>query len=91
MLNTPFSSWPSFTAEEADAVSQVLLSNKVNYWTGTECREFEKEFAAWCGTKHALALSNGTLALTKVALLNDLDTTAASQLKFALGTEKAQR
>lgn len=63
MLNTPFSPWPSFTAEEADAVSQVLLSNKVNYWTGTECREFEKEFAAWCGTKHALALSNGTLAM----------------------------
>ena len=63
MLNTPFSPWPSFTAEEADAVSQVLLSNKVNYWTGTECREFEKEFATWCGTKHAVALSNGTLAL----------------------------
>ena len=63
MLNTPFSPWPSFTAEEANAVQQVLLSNKVNYWTGTECREFEKEFAAWCGTRHAVALSNGTLAL----------------------------
>ena len=63
MLNTPFSPWPSFTAEEADAVSQTLLSNKVNYWTGTECREFEKEFAAWTDTKYAVALSNGTLAL----------------------------
>lgn len=63
MLNTPFSPWPSFTAEEADAVQRVLLSNKVNYWTGTECREFEQEFAAWAGTKHAVALSNGTLAL----------------------------
>jgi dTDP-4-amino-4,6-dideoxygalactose transaminase len=63
MLNTPFSPWPSFTAEEVAAVSQVVLSNKVNYWTGTECREFEKEFAAWCGTKYAVALSNGTLAL----------------------------
>ena len=63
MLNTAFSPWPSFTAEEAAAVQQVLLSNKVNYWTGTECREFEKEFAAWCGTRHAIALSNGTLAL----------------------------
>lgn len=63
MLNTPFSPWPSFTAEEADAVQQVLLSNKVNYWTGTECREFEKEFAAWCGARHAVALANGTLAL----------------------------
>lgn len=63
MLNTPFPPWPSFTTEEANAVQQVLLSNKVNYWTGTECREFEKEFAAWCGTRHAVALSNGTLAL----------------------------
>ncbi|ELA8259770.1 DegT/DnrJ/EryC1/StrS aminotransferase family protein [Vibrio alginolyticus] len=63
MLNTPFSPWPSFTQEEADAVSRVLLSNKVNYWTGSECREFEKEFAAWAGCEHAVALSNGTLAL----------------------------
>jgi dTDP-4-amino-4,6-dideoxygalactose transaminase len=63
MLNTQFSPWPSFTEEEAHAVQQTLLSNKVNYWTGTECREFEKEFAAWCGTAHAVALSNGTLAL----------------------------
>jgi dTDP-4-amino-4,6-dideoxygalactose transaminase len=63
MLNTQFSPWPSFNKEEAEAVSQVLLSNKVNYWTGTECREFEKEFAAWCGTDYAVALANGTLAL----------------------------
>ncbi|MFC5461625.1 DegT/DnrJ/EryC1/StrS family aminotransferase [Massilia niabensis] len=63
MLNTTFSPWPSFTVEEGDAVQRVLMSNKVNYWTGTECREFEKEFAAWCGTQYAVALSNGTLAL----------------------------
>ena len=63
MLNTKFSSWPSFSLEEADAVHRVLLSNRVNYWTGSECREFEKEFAAWAGTSYALALANGTLAL----------------------------
>ncbi|WP_375752263.1 DegT/DnrJ/EryC1/StrS family aminotransferase [Vibrio sp. HN007] len=63
MLNTPFSPWPSYTKEEAGAVSQVLLSNKVNYWTGKECREFEKEFAAWIGCEHAIAVANGTLAL----------------------------
>jgi dTDP-4-amino-4,6-dideoxygalactose transaminase len=63
MLNTSFSPWPSFTHEEADAVSQTLLSNKVNYWTGSECREFEKEFAAYFGSEYAIALSNGTLAL----------------------------
>jgi dTDP-4-amino-4,6-dideoxygalactose transaminase len=63
MLNTPFSPWPSFTLEEADAMHRVVMSNKVNYWTGTESREFEKEFADWCGTAHAVALANGTLAL----------------------------
>lgn len=63
MLNTPLAPWPCFTQEEADAVSRVLLSNKVNYWTGTECREFEKEFAQWAGTEYAVALGNGTLAL----------------------------
>ena len=63
MLNTPFSPWPSFTPEEADAVHRVVMSNKVNYWTGTETRTFEKEFASWCGTSHAVALANGTLAL----------------------------
>ena len=63
MLNTSFSPWPSFTSEEADAVRCVVMSNKVNYWTGTETREFEKEFAAWCGTAYAVALANGTLAL----------------------------
>ncbi|MGP5069675.1 DegT/DnrJ/EryC1/StrS family aminotransferase [Psychrobacter faecalis] len=63
MLNTPFSPWPSFTQEEADAVSQVLLSNKVNYWTGQECRKFETEFAKWADSKYAIAMGNGTLAL----------------------------
>lgn len=51
MLNTFLSPWPCFTQEEADAVSKVLLSNKVNYWTGNECREFEKEFAAFASTR----------------------------------------
>lgn len=63
MLNTAFEPWPSFTEKEADAVKNILLSNKVNYWTGQECREFEKEFAAFSGTKYAVALANGTVAL----------------------------
>ena len=63
MLNTPFSPWPSFTEEEANAARDVLLSNKVNYWTGQEGREFEKEFAAWADCDYAIALTNGTVAL----------------------------
>lgn len=63
MLNIPFSNWPSYTQEESDAVSKVLLSNKVNYWTGSECRNLETEFAAWVDTEYAIALANGTVAL----------------------------
>ncbi|NNH79057.1 DegT/DnrJ/EryC1/StrS aminotransferase family protein [Acinetobacter sp. ANC 5380] len=63
MLNTAFEPWPSFTQVEAGAVSKVLLSNKVNYWTGQECREFEKEFAQFAGTEYAVAVVNGTVAL----------------------------
>ena len=63
MITGQFSPWPSFTEEEADAIRAVLLSNKVNYWTGTICRDFEKDFSKWAGAKYSIALSNGTLAL----------------------------
>lgn len=63
MLNGPFSPWPSFTDEEANSIRNVLLSNKVNYWTGKECREFEREFAEFADSKYAIAVSNGTTAL----------------------------
>jgi len=63
MNSSRFSSWPSHTVEEADAVHEVVLSNKVNYWTGDKCRKFEKEFATWSESEYAVALGNGTLAL----------------------------
>jgi len=63
MLNTAFAPWPSFTEEEANAVRDVILSNKVNYWTGQQCREFEREFAKWAQCEHAVAVANGTVAL----------------------------
>ena len=63
MLNTPFSPWPSYTPAEIEKVAQVLASNKVNYWTGTEGRLFEKEFAHFSNTEHAVVVANGTIAL----------------------------
>ena len=71
MLNTNLSPWPSFSEEEIAAVSQVLQSNKVNYWTGQQGREFEKEFAVYTDCKYAVAVANGTLALDLA--LNALD------------------
>ena len=63
MIDNQFSPWPSFTQEESDAIQTVLLSNKVNYWTGQECRQFEREFSIWSASQYAIALGNGTLAL----------------------------
>jgi len=63
MLKSNFSSWPSYSLEEANAVKNTLLSNKVNYWTGDQCRKFEKEFSRWSESNYAVALSNGTVAL----------------------------
>src|SRR5271165_4220461 len=59
----PFPAWPHFDEDEIEAVSAVLRSGKVNYWTGEEGRLFEREFAAYAGTKHAIAVANGTVAL----------------------------
>jgi dTDP-4-amino-4,6-dideoxygalactose transaminase len=63
MLTGPFSPWPFYTDEEANTVREVITSNKVNYWTGKECREFENEFAHFAGSQYAIAVSNGTNAL----------------------------
>jgi dTDP-4-amino-4,6-dideoxygalactose transaminase len=62
MINNT-NSWPVFTQEEADTVSKVLLSNKVNYWTGSEGKNFEIEFSKQCDVQHAIVLSNGTVAI----------------------------
>jgi dTDP-4-amino-4,6-dideoxygalactose transaminase len=72
MLGGSFSPWPSFDNDEVTAVSNVLRSNKVNYWTGTECREFEKEFSIWSGSKYSVAVVNGTVALDLAFMALDI-------------------
>ena len=64
----PLPSWPFFEPDEIEAATAVLRSGRVNYWTGEEGKNFEREFAAWCGATHAVALANGTVAL-EAALL----------------------
>lgn len=58
-----FLPWPHYDEDEIAAVAGVLRSGKVNYWTGDEARQFEREYAAYTGTRHAIALTNGTVAL----------------------------
>jgi dTDP-4-amino-4,6-dideoxygalactose transaminase len=47
--------------EEEQAVLEVLRQGAPT--SGEACIQFEKDFAAYCGTAHARAVSNGTAAL----------------------------
>ncbi|MCA9074337.1 MAG: DegT/DnrJ/EryC1/StrS aminotransferase family protein [Planctomycetaceae bacterium] len=55
--------WPHYDDEQIAAVTDVLRSGKVNAWTGDHVRQFEEEFASFVGTRHAVAVANGTVAL----------------------------
>tara|TARA_B100000989_G_scaffold298896_1_gene290842 strand:+ start:596 stop:1756 length:1161 start_codon:yes stop_codon:yes gene_type:complete len=60
--------WPHYEKDEIFKIEQILKSGKVNYWTGNEGKNFEKEFAKFAGTKYAIALANGSLALSAAYL-----------------------
>ena len=62
------SSWPQFDPDQIQAASRVLGSGLVNSWTGSETKLFESEFASWCGCDYAVAIANGSLALSSAYL-----------------------
>jgi dTDP-4-amino-4,6-dideoxygalactose transaminase len=64
--------WPFHSDDELNAVRKVLSSGYTNYWTGLECHEFEKEFSEFIGTKYAIALMNGTVALESALYALDI-------------------
>ncbi len=66
------SQWPRFDADEIEAATEVLRSGKVNRWTGPHCDAFEREYAAYCGVPHAIALANGTVALELAMIALDI-------------------
>jgi dTDP-4-amino-4,6-dideoxygalactose transaminase/lipopolysaccharide/colanic/teichoic acid biosynthesis glycosyltransferase len=59
----PFAPWPCLGEDEIAAALAVLRSGKINYWTGTEGAQFEREFGSFTARKHAVAVANGTVAL----------------------------
>ncbi len=67
--NEPLPGWPDLDEEMIDAAARVLRSGKLNYWTGTEGRQFERELADYVGCDFAVAVSTGTVAL-ELALLS---------------------
>lgn len=63
LRTAPFAPWPSFEPDEIAAATNALRSGKVNYWTGEEGSLFESEFATYSGTRYAIAVANGSVAL----------------------------
>jgi len=60
---TPAPGWPAMGDDDVAAVERVLRSNRINYWTGQECKRFEEEYAQSVGRSYGIAVTNGTLAL----------------------------
>lgn len=67
-----------YRAELIEACTKVIDSGW--YILGKECQEFEKEFATYCGVKHAIGVANGLDALIliiraykELGLFNDDD------------------
>lgn len=63
MNNINEGQWPYYSKREMDAVTSILSSGRVNYWTGDEGEHFESEYADYFGVAFAVAVSNGTVAL----------------------------
>ena len=57
------SSWPKYQNKEIISALKILKSGKVNYWTGKENKNFEKQFQKYFNVKHAVTVANGTAAL----------------------------
>ncbi len=67
-INKSFA-WPIFDQDDVQAVAEVVASGA---WGNPDCKglveEFEKEFAAYCGSKYAITCVNGSVAL-RLALI----------------------
>ena len=61
-MNRPYN-LPFYTRESIQKVKDVLKSGRVNYWTGNQCKKFEKEFSRYLKNDYSLTLSNGSVAL----------------------------
>ena len=63
-------SQPDITAEEIAAVTRVLEGGRLSL--GPELDAFEREFAAWTGTDHAVGVNSGTSGLDLALRVSDV-------------------
>ncbi len=62
-LTMPMAPWPNYDDEQIDAITAIYRSGRVNYLRGKIGPAFEQEFCDWSGSKKAIAVGNGTLAI----------------------------
>ena len=55
--------WPTVSGDEIKLVNNVLKSEKLNFWTGKNCRNFEKEFSNFFKIKYSISIANGSVGL----------------------------
>ena len=80
-------SYPNFDKYALKRVQQVLKSGRVNYWTGNECKDFEKEFSNYHNVKYSISVSNGSVALEmalKVLNLKKTDSVIVTPRSFVI-------
>ncbi len=64
----PFPTWPVFGAEEEARLLRALRSGNWGRLDGDQVEEFERQFGAMHGCRHAVAVASGTVAL-RIALI----------------------
>ena len=61
--NNFLSKWPNYDQNELKLVTSIIKSGKVNYWTGTYGKLFEKKYSTFHKIKHCVSVNSGTSAL----------------------------
>ena len=64
-LHVPYTEFPAQFAEQRDEMLEALerVCRRGEFILGSEVEEFERDFAACCGVKHAVGVGSGTDAL----------------------------
>jgi len=55
--------WPVYGEQEIQLIAHILRSGNTHFHRSTVSKDFEKRFAEWNGSKHAICCNSGTSAI----------------------------